>query len=323
MNPISVGVWTYGMCSDRYVDSGYKDKMNLFERIEHLGKMEGVSGIEITYPGDICEDNYNEYQPLLEKYGLKISSMGVEIVCDRQWATGSLSSPIDEIRNKAINLVKSAMDFAENIGVEVVSIWMGQDGFDYIMQTDYVAAWNHLIESLRECADHKPNIKLGIEYKVSEPRLHCLANSGGKTLAICQCTGRANVGVTMDIGHSLNARENPAEVIAFLMNENRLFHLHFNDNYLIADDDMPVGSVHYLHFMEMFYWLRKLGYKGWYSLDMYPYRDDPDEAVRASLKFMKGMDTFVEKKLTDFVPGVVGKDKASEVLSTLFDKMFQ
>ena len=72
MNPISVGVWTYGMGTDRYVGDGYKPKMELKDRIEHIGKQNGVSSIEITYPGDINEDNYEEYKPLLEKYNLSI-----------------------------------------------------------------------------------------------------------------------------------------------------------------------------------------------------------------------------------------------------------
>ncbi|MEA4972689.1 MAG: sugar phosphate isomerase/epimerase family protein [Candidatus Metalachnospira sp.] len=322
MNPVSVGVWTYGMCTDRYVGEGYKPKMDLKERIEHIGKIKSAAGIEITYPGDINENNYAEFKPILDKYGLSISGMGVEIVCDKEWATGSLSSPVQEVREKAITLVKKAMDFAAEINVNVVSLWMGQDGFDYLFQTDYVKAWNDLVESLRECAMHNPSIKLGIEYKRSEPRLSCLTKSAGKTLALCMKTGCDNVGITMDIGHSFNAGENPAEEIALLMSENRLFHLHFNDNYIIADDDMPVGSVHFLHFAEMFFWLHRLGYNGWYSLDMYPYRDDPDEAVIASIKFMEKMDSLIEKSFEDYSFDTTGTQKPSSILNNLFDKIF-
>jgi xylose isomerase len=213
MNKISVGVWTYGACSDRYVSDGYKEKLPLAERIEHLGKIDGVKGIEITYPCDLNEENYLQYAPLLQKYGLSISSMGVEIVCDKQWKTGSFTSPIKEVREKTIALVKKAMDFAQQTGTEVVSLWLGQDGYDYFMQADYEQQWNCLIEGLRECAKHNPNIKLGLEYKTSEPRLKCMVSTGGLSLAIAQCTGMENVGVTMDIGHALFAGENLADVI--------------------------------------------------------------------------------------------------------------
>jgi xylose isomerase len=323
MNKISVGVWAYGACSDRYVGDGYKERLPLVQRIEHLSKLDGVSGIEITYPADINEETYSEYAPLLKKYGLQISSMGVEIVCDKEWKTGSFTSPHKEIREKTIALVKKAMDFAAQIGVDVVSLWLGQDGHDYFMQVDYQQQWEFLIQGLKECAAHNPAIKLGLEYKTSEPRLKCMVNSGGLSLAIAQCTGMDNVGVTMDVGHALFAGENPAETAAILMSQNRLFHLHLNDNYLVADDDMPIGSVHFLHFVEFFHWLKKMNYQGWYSLDMYPYRDDADEAVNASIAFVRGMDRFVEQKLDGYSFEKASAGAPSKILSELFEKMFE
>lgn len=323
MNKISVGVWTYGACSDRYVSDGYKNRLPLTERLEHLGKIDGVKGIEITYPCDINEENYSQYAPLLKKYGLEISSMGVELVCDKQWKTGSFTSPIQEVRENTVALVKKAMDFAEQIGTEVVSLWLGQDGYDYFMQSDYQQQWKYLIDGLRECAKHNPKIKLGLEYKTTEPRLKCMVSTGGLSLAIAQCTGMDNVGVTMDIGHALFAGENLAETATILLAQNRLFHLHVNDNYRIADDDMPIGSVHFLHFIEFFYWLKKMGYEGWYSLDMYPYRDDPDAAVKASVEFIQGAEQFVEKKLAGYSFEEMQKKAPSDILSNLFQKIFE
>ena len=322
MNKISAGVWAYGACSDRYVGNGYRDRLPLARRIERLGGIEGIAGVEITYPSDFDEHSYTEFAPLLQKYGLGISSMGVEIVCDKEWQTGSFTSPDVAVRKKAVALTQSAMDFAASVGVEVVSLWMGQDGHDYFMQADYARQWDWLVEGLRLCAEHNPDVKLGIEYKASEPRLSCMVKSGGVALALAQCTGCRNVGVTMDVGHALNIRENAAETAAILLRQNRLFHLHLNDNYLTSDDDMPIGSVHFLHFLELFFWLKRLDYKGWYCLDMYPYRDDPDEAVRASLSFIRGMERFVDEKLADYDFDANIAEPPGKILTNLFGKMF-
>ena len=319
---ISAGAWVYGTCSDRYVSDGYKDKMDFDSRVERLSNMEEVKGIEITYPFDINEENYDYYKTLLQEKNLTISCMGVELVCDRKWKTGSFCSPHKEVREETIKLVKKAMDFANQIGVETVNLWLGQDGFDYLMQTNYVDAWKFLIEGLRECANYNTKVRLGLEYKASEPRLNCFLNSGGKALAVAQATGCSNVGVTLDIGHALNARENPAEIASVLMAENRLFHLHFNGNYFIADDDMPVGSVHFLHFVELIYWLKKLGYSGWYSLDLYPYRDDPDEACKTSIHFIRMIEKMVEKKLKDLDFHEMAETAGSKNMCNLFTKMF-
>jgi len=320
-NKLSVGVWAYGMGTDRYVGEGYKDYMKFEDRVRAISKLDGVDGIEITYPGDISEENWDAVKPVLDEGGLTISGMGVELVCDKEWKSGSLSALDPERRAKSIELVKKAMDFAATVGVETVSLWLGQDGFDYVFQNDYAKAYQHLIDSLKECATHNPKIKLGLEYKVSEPKMSCMIKNAGMALAVSQATGCANVGITLDVGHAFNAGENPAEVASILFSQDRLFHIHLNDNYRIVDDDMPVGSVHWPQYFEFFYWMKRLGYKGWYSLDLYPYRDDPAEACKASIVFINGAVKFVNDKLSDdFVSGT--EASPSKILQELFQKFF-
>ncbi len=319
-NKLSVGAWVYGMGTDRYVGNGYKEYMNFEERIHAISRLKGVTGMEITYPCDVSEDNWNSVKPVLDKAGLSIIGMGVELVCDKEWKDGSLSAVDPERRRKSVELVKKAMDFAASIGVKTVSLWLGQDGFDYLFQNDYVKAYQYLIESLKECAGHNSQINLGLEYKVSEPKMSCMIKNAGMALAAAQSTGCDNVGITLDMGHALNAGENPAEVAAILFSQKRLFHIHVNDNYRIVDDDMPVGSVHWLQFFEFFYWMDKLGYDGWYSLDQYPYRDDPEEACKASIAFINGAMKFVKEKIpADFVTGT--EAKPGKILQDLFNKL--
>jgi len=115
------------------------------------------------------------------------------------------------------------------------------------------------------------------------------------TLLLAQEVGLPNVGVTIDTGHSLVAGENLAEAAALLMKAGKLFHMHFNDNYRFWDDDMIVGSVHLVEFIELLFWLKDLGYSGWYSMDQYPYREDAQGALRNSVEFLQG----IEAMLTD------------------------
>lgn len=321
-NKLSVGVWDYGMGTDRYVGEGYKPYMKFEDRLRAIGKLSGISGVEITYPCDCNEDTYENIKPILAEGGLSIIGMGVELVCDKEWKDGSLSAMDSARRAKSVSLVKKAMDFAQSIGVKTVSLWLGQDGFDYLFQNDYVKAYDYLVETLKECASYNPNVNLGLEYKVSEPKLSCMIKNAGMALAVSQATGCANVGVTLDVGHAMNAGENIAEVAAILHSQKRLFHVHLNDNYRIADDDMPVGSVHWAQYIEFFYWMERLGYDGWYSLDIYPYRDDPDAACEASITFINAVLKFVTEKLPkDFVTGT--EAKPSNILNRLFKLFFE
>ncbi len=321
MKGLGVGVWTFGMGSERYVSDGYKPYLNLFERIEKIATLSGVDGVEITFPNDVNIENSGKFRTLLDQHNLTLCGMGVELVCDKEWQSGSFTSPDPQRRAKAISLTHSAMDLAAEFGLSNISLWLGQDGFDYTFQNDYAAAWNNLVEGIREAAKHRPDVSLGLEYKTSEPQMACYINSGGKALALAQATGQPNVGITLDVGHALNARENPAEIAAVLQAENRLFHIHLNDNYSWADDDMPVGSVHFMQYLELFYWLKKLNYSGWMSLDLYPYRDDPIEACKTSIHFVSKMQEIVDYPRFDHIIED-NRNKGSRSIRAVYELVF-
>ena len=44
------------------------------------------------------------------------------------------------------------------MGVQLMTVWLGQDGFDYNFQLDYAQAWDWEIEGIREVADHDPRM---------------------------------------------------------------------------------------------------------------------------------------------------------------------
>ena len=74
----------------------------------------------------------------------------------------------------------------------------------------------------------------------------------------------------MDIGHAFVAYENAADAVAlFKQNGDKLIHVHMNDNYRLWDDDMMVGSVHFIEYLEFFYRLKRRGYDGWLSVDRF------------------------------------------------------
>ena len=66
-------------------------------------------------------------------------------------------------------------------------------------------------------------------------------------------------------------------------------YLHLNDNYRSWDDDMMIGSVHLVEYLELAYWLKRLDYKGWLTLDISPCRE---EGVQAAIQCKKWMETF-------------------------------
>jgi len=104
------------------------------------------------------------------------------------------------------------------------------------------------------------------------------------------------VGVCIDTGHAYVGGEVVAESIVLAKRAgNKLFHMHFNDNFASWDDDMIVGSVHSVAYIEMLYWLDKCGYTGWLSMDQYPYREDAVGAIGESIQWLVKFDAIQRK----------------------------
>ena len=112
---------------------------------------------------------------------------------------------------------------------------------------------------------------------------------------LAQETGCSNVGVTIDTGHAYVGGEVVGEAIVLAKRAgDRLFHMHFNDNYATWDDDMIVGTVHTVCYIETLYWLDSCGYTGWLSMDQYPYREDAAPAIGESILWLQRFDQVVQ-----------------------------
>jgi xylose isomerase len=110
-----------------------------------------------------------------------------------------------------------------------------------------------------------------------------MANTGKALMALNKIDS-PNLGLTLDYGHSLAALENPAESAVLAMREGRLKQIHLNDNYRDWDLDLVPGTATVWEHIEFYYWLRKLGYDGWLSADMFTWREDGTEALRLLVK---------------------------------------
>lgn len=294
-----------GNTCDRFLSSGYKDQPSKAEMFRRAASIPNVTGIEFVGTWDINSANVAEMKQLLEEHGLQCVSIIPDHFSQKIWGNGSFTSRDPEIRRKAIETTKEMIDIAAEIKCPLINLWPGQDGYDYLFQGNYLQIHEWLIQGIQACADYRNDIKISLEYKLKEPRTHCYLARAADTLLLAKHIDRENVGVTIDFGHALMAYENVAESAAMLAREGKLFHLHFNDNYRYWDDDMIVGSIHTVEYIELLYWLRKINYDGWYSMDLYPYREDAKEAISESIQWLKALDDCIDRygfnKLTELI----------------------
>ena len=106
------------------------------------------------------------------------------------------------------------MDLAAELGTDMISCCTLIDGHNYSFQADYLSQWRWMEEGIAEAASHRSDIKISLEYKPNESRNYVVLGDMGRTLYLCERVGQPHVGVTMDVGHALLAKETPAEMLA-------------------------------------------------------------------------------------------------------------
>ena len=291
---LSVILPNYNKPADRFTSYG-TESYSILEQIEICGKQgiaKGVETLMLDGPTFLNDQNSKEVKAALNHHGLTLCSL-IPYTFGGEFIKGSLGSSDSQIRRKAIDLIKQTIDLAAKMDCLYVGQWPGQDGWDFHFEADYQEMYDNWVTGMQELADYNPDIKLGLEPKPFEPRAYSFIDTTPKTLLLINDIGRKNVGICLDIGHSMYGHENLAEMT--VLAGERLFHLHMNDNHNDADWDMPFGSVHFLGLVEFFYWLIRTGFDGWHSVDIFPYRTDPRESVLESLRWMDAIYGFVEK----------------------------
>ncbi len=291
----SVFLGNVGTCNDRHCPK-YSDKtfstQALFDRVSAI---DAITGVDFLATPAMLEQK-DLIKQELERTGLKLVSIVVDLFAQPRWKQGSFSSTDPAIREEALEATKVTMDMAEALGCDLVTIWPGQDGYDYYFQADYMQERTWFADGIKKACQYKPNIKIALEYKIREPRTHNYINTAGNTILTVKEVDEPNCGTALDIGHAFFAYENAAESVALIEKwGGNLLHLHMNDNFSAADDDMIVGSVRTIEYLEFIYWLRKTGYNGWFTMDQFVYREDGKDAVEESTKWLDKFESVIDK----------------------------
>ena len=285
------------MTADRPNAPRYAARLNAFralfpdkkptteDLIAAAAQVDGLNAADLNFPDQISGERARGISACLSDHAIALNGLAMRFYTEPGFALGAFTHPDAEVRRKAIDLTKSGLDTLAEMGGTIMTLWMGQDGFDYAFQMNYARAWDDTIAAIAEVADHNPDLDIAIEYKPNEPRAYALMPDIGTTLLATNELGRANVGVTLDMAHVLYADEMPAHVAALIARHSRLMGVHLNDGYGKRDDGLMVGTVHPIATVELFVELDRIGYDGVIYFDTFPDHSglDPREEARTNV----------------------------------------
>ncbi len=234
------GLWMFGQFVDRYATDAYGPPVGTLEAIARAGRVGSLSVVDINYPFDSGVTT-KDVKAALDAAALRAIAV-TPAIYTRKFQKGAFTNPDAGIRREAIDLCKRAIEVARALDAGYVKFWPGQDGYDYPFQSDYLQLWDLSVSGIREVVSADSSMDFAIEYKPKEPRVRM-------TLELCrhgrfspfEDVGVENVGIVMDFGHSLMAKETPAEELQLIARRGRLRSVEINDNWRDWDDDLSVG----------------------------------------------------------------------------------
>jgi xylose isomerase len=257
--------------------------------IAAAAKVGGIDAADLNYPDHFEGQTPAALARLLADHGMALNGLAMRYYGAPGFRLGAFSHPDPAVRREAIDLTRRGIDALREMGGRLMTIWPGQDGFDYPFQMDYARAWETTIAAYAEIAGHDPGCDIAIEYKPNEPRAYALMPDMGTTLLALAEIRRPNTGVTLDFAHVLYAGEMPAYAATLASRSSRILGVHLNDGYGHRDDGLIAGAVNPVQTVELFVALDRAAYDGVIYFDTFPDHSgtDPAEEARASMRLVE------------------------------------
>ncbi len=241
----------------------------------------GLNAVDLNYPDHLALDPVTTSRRLAD-LGLAVNGLAMRYYSDPGFRRGAFAHPDPAVRRKAIDLTRAGVDAALATGSDLLTIWLGQDGWDYAFQADHARMWDAVVAGLAEVAGHDPACRISVEYKPDEPRAKALLPDCATTILAISAAGAPNLGVTLDFAHALYAGENPARAAMLAHRFAALHGVHLNDGYGARDDGLMVASVHPRETLELLVELRRIGYGGALYFDTFPDASGLDPAAECA-----------------------------------------
>ena len=269
---------------------GLSGKPSLEQLIRRAATVDGLTELDLNYPDHVGQDP-SATKKMVQDCGLRVSGLAMRYYTNPAFKRGAFTNPDRAVRREAIDLTKRGIDAARAMGAPMMTLWLGQDGWDYTFQCDYAALWDAEIAGIAEVAAHDPDCLISIEYKPNEPRAYSVLPDAATTLLAIDEVGLPNLGVTIDFAHALYADEQPAFAANLIQRRSRLLGLHLNDGYAKRDDGLMVGAVHEQATLELLRAVHRGGYDGAIYFDTFPDASglDPVAECAANIRTVRRM----------------------------------
>ena len=181
----------------------------------------------------------------LEDHGLAAEFVAPRLWEDPRTIDGAYTSNDPQHREYALERSKRTIDIANELGTDLVVLWLAREG-TYIRESkDSKKAVHRLVQALDTMLDYDPHMRFAIEPKPNEPMDQAFIPTTGHAIGLAYiCSDPSRVGVNIESAHAILAGLDPSDEMGYALAHGKLWTVHLNDqNGLKFDEDKTFGSV--------------------------------------------------------------------------------
>ncbi|MBM4329266.1 MAG: sugar phosphate isomerase/epimerase [Deltaproteobacteria bacterium] len=266
-------------------------KRPVFEAVERIAAV-GYDSVELLadvphlYADSVSDADLEKMRAVLNKTGLKVANINANTAVGFYGRTfweplfePSLAHPDPDLRQWRIEYSKKCVDIAASLGAPTVSVTSGRPIAGILPEESMTLLRCSLREVLKYAAEK--SVRIGIEY---EPGL--LIERSEELVELISVIDSPWLGANLDLGHSHVLGEDPETVISGL--GPRIFHVHIEDIKGVKHYHLIPGTGD-MDFPKLFALLKRHGYDGFVTVELYTYPDRPEQAATEALEYLRNI----------------------------------
>ncbi len=239
----------------------------------------GYDGVELLtdvphfYPPQTTITKVFETLELLNNLNLSVSNINAFMF----FAVGNSHYPSYLDNHLRIDFTKWSIFTASILGSKTVSIEpCGKQKDDF--QTDL----NRFINILNTFIPYSKLYKIRV---LIEPEPQLLIENVSQALQLVSVIDKYVFGINADIGHFYCVNEKFENLFKIL--GQYIYHIHIEDIKPNREHFHLIPGDGAIDFAEILYWIKKISYEGWVTVELYPFQNEPVVAAQRAFSYLK------------------------------------
>ncbi len=250
----------------------------------------GYAGLELladvphAWPAGLLDVQKRGLLAAMERTGLAFSNVNafmMNAVNDyrQPYWYPSFIEPDESYRRVRIDHTRRALSLCAELGAPHITT---EPGGPLAPGQSRQEAIDLFVEVLKPLAEHAE--KLGVLLLI-EPEPGLLLETTDQYLEVAEKVDAPSIGLNFDVGHAYCVQEDLPRAIEKLAPQIR--HYHFEDIAATRVHHHLVPGAGAIDFGEVVSAIRRTGYDGWLTVELYPYLDNPDAAARTAREVLR------------------------------------